>query len=67
MTDDSGSRSRHPSRLGPRSNDDDSTDETDKEFLDLVEEDARQSQHTLAWLYRRAKEKGLIKPGPRYT
>lgn len=64
MTDDSGSRSRHPSRLGPR---DDKTDETDKEFLDLVEEDARQSQHTLAWLYRRAIKKGLIKPGPRYT
>lgn len=59
MTDND-SRSRHPSRLGPRPS------EEDEEFFDLVEKDSRTTQHTLAWLYRKARQQGLIKPHAQY-
>jgi len=70
MTDDN-SRSRHPSRLGPRNKTDDSSPAEDDDLLYMVEQDNqkyRQNRHqTLAQLYRRARDKGLIQSHPQYT
>lgn len=68
MTDDN-SQSRHPSRLGPRTTDDSSPAEDD-DLLYLVEEDNKKYQRhrhlTLAELYRKAKERGLVLPHQQY-
>jgi hypothetical protein len=60
MNDDS--RSRHSSSLGSRSDDD--------TVLDLVEQDNQQHQKqrqlSLAQLYRKAKERGLVLPHTQY-
>jgi hypothetical protein len=68
MNDDS--RSRHPSRLGPRNKTDESSPAEDDDLLYLVEEDnkkyRRQRHLTLADLYRKAKERGLVLPHQQY-
>ena len=56
------SRSRHPSRLGPGK----PLSLDDEAVTQLVEADAK-SPATLASLYRKAKQRGLIKPHPHYT
>ena len=69
MTDDN-SRSRHPSRLGPRNKTDDSSPAEDDDLLYMVEQDGkngRRRHQTLAQLYRRARDKGLIQSHPQYT
>jgi hypothetical protein len=66
MNDDS--RSRHPSRLGPRTTDDDSPAEDD-DLLYLVEKDNQKYRHkhlSLAQLYRKAKDRGLVQPHTQY-
>jgi len=60
MNDDS--RFRHPSRLGPReplSQEDDALDQ-------LVRADTHHPA-TLAELYRKARQRGLIQARPQYT
>ena len=69
MVDDN-SRSRHPSRLGPRPKDDDASPAEDDDLLYLVEQDnAKYQQHrqlSLAALYRKAKQRGLVQPHQQY-
>lgn len=56
------SRSRHPSRLGPREPVSQANDPLDE----LVQADA-QHPATLAELYRKARQRGLIHARPQYT
>lgn len=56
------SRSRHPSRLGPREPVSQANDPLDE----LVQADAKHPA-TLAELYRKARQRGLIHARPQYT
>lgn len=56
------SRSRHPSRLGPRT-----PVPTEDEELDELVQRASKPTRSLADLYRRARKKNLIKPHAQYT
>lgn len=60
MNDDS--RFRHPSRLGPREPVSQANDALDQ----LVQADAKHPA-TLAELYRKARQRGLIHARPQYT
>jgi hypothetical protein len=69
---DTDSQSRHPSRLGPRrtDEDDDASPAEDDNLLYLVEQDNqkyRRKPASLADLYRKAREKNLLRPQPHYT
>ena len=56
------SQSRHPSRLGPRT-----PVPTEDEELDELVQRASKPTRSLAALYRRARERNLLREQPHYT
>lgn len=66
MTINDDSRSRHPSRLGPRTPVSEEDQVEDEELTQLVQQ-ASKPKRSLADLYRTARERNLLREQPHYT